>query len=67
MRTSALRLNRIPKRKEVCKFKRDIEKIVHYGLMDIEDYIVNDVMNYMEKRGFINVQARKKNKTKKSR
>jgi len=67
MRTPALRLNRRPKRKEVCKFKRDIEKIVHYGLMDIEDYIVNDVMNYMEKRGFINVQARKKNKTKKSR
>lgn len=66
MKHPKLRLNKTTKIKEVRKFKQDIKEVVHDCLIDIEPYIVNDILHYLKKRGFIyGKKASKKNTAKK--
>ena len=54
--------------KEVRKIERDIDEIIHDGLMDIKWYIKKDIMVYLKKKGIIYVQkTSKKNSTKKKK
>ncbi len=61
------RINKRKKITEVRKFKQDIKEIVHDCLLDIEGYIVNDIMRLLRKRGIIHAKAKKKNKKKKKK
>lgn len=62
-----LRLNKKIRLKEVRKIERDIDEIIHDGLMDIKWYIKKDIMAYLKKKGIIYAKTSKKNKKKKKR
>lgn len=61
-----LKINKKAKLKGIRKLKIDIKEIVHDCLVDIEPYIVDDLMRYFKKRGMVYEKDKKKNKKKKT-
>ncbi len=62
-----LKIKKHTKLTGVKKLKHDIKEIVHSCLLDIEWYIVEDVLKYLKKRGILYEEVSKKNKKKKKR
>ena len=60
-----LKRNKKIRLKEVRKIDRDIDEIIHDGLMDIKWYIKKDIMAYLKKKGIIYAKNSQKNKKKK--
>lgn len=68
MKHPILKLKKKTKLKGIRKIKNEIRGVVHACLLDIEDYIVSDLMNYLKKIGVIYAEKKAKNtKTKKSK
>ena len=66
MKNPKLRLRKKARITGARKVKQDIKEIVHGCLLDIEWYIVDDIMHYLKKRGIVYAEKQKKNnKTKK--
>ena len=66
-RLKQLRLNKKIRLRDVRKMERDIDDLIHDGLMDIKWYIKKDIMAYLKKRGIVYAKKQKKNKKKKKR
>lgn len=67
MRHPKLKLKKQVRLTGARKLKVDVKEIVHACLLDIEWYIVDDVMRYLKKRGILYAQKSKKNTTKKTK
>lgn len=68
MKNPTLRIKKKTRLKELRRFKIDIKEIVHDCLLDIESYIVDDIMNYLKKREILYVKKNsQKNKKAKKR
>jgi len=68
MKSPKLRIRKKVKITELRKFKQEVREIVHDCLLDIQNYIVDDVMRYLKKRGIIYAKkTTKKNKKKNKR
>lgn len=67
MKNPKLKLKRKIKLKGIRKLKKDISEIVRDCLLDIERYIVDDVVLYLKKRGVIYEEKKKKNTKKKKK
>lgn len=65
MKHPKLRLNKKLKITAVRKLKIEIAELVHDALLDIEKYIVNDVIQLLKKRGIVYAEDKKKNSKKK--
>ena len=64
MKTSLLKLRPKAKITGVKKLRLDIREVVHDCLLDIENYIVNDLLNLLKKKGIVYEKKQKKNTTK---
>jgi len=67
MKHPVLKLKKKTKLKGIRKIKNEIREIVHDCLLDIEDYILNDIMSYLKKIGVIYAEKKTKNKKKNKR
>lgn len=65
MKHPKLRLNKKLKITAVRKLKIEITELVHDALLDIEKYIVNDVIQLLKKRGIVYAEDKKENSKKK--
>jgi len=45
----------------IRRIKKEISEIVHDCLIDIQPYIVRDILMLLQKRGVINAKKQKKN------
>ena len=64
MKHPKLKIKKKIKITNIRKFKNEVKETVHYCLMDIEPYLVNDVMFLLKKKGIIYAKTSKKNKKK---
>ena len=68
MKNTKLRIKKRVKLDSVRKLKNEVREIIHDCLMDIEWYIVDDMMKHLKKRGFIDVKKNtQKDKKKKKK
>ena len=67
MKSPKLRIRKKVKITELRKFKQEVREIVHDCLLDIQNYIVEDIMRYLKKRGVLYAETKKKNTTKKKK
>ena len=67
MKHPKLRIKKKARLKELRKFKLDIKEIVHDCLLDIEGYIVTDILNHLKKKGILYAKNTQKDKKKKKR
>ena len=67
MKNPKFKIRRKIRIKAMRKFKREIKEIVHDCLLDIEWYIVDDILKYLKKQGIIYAKTTKKNTTKKKK
>ena len=65
MKHPKFKLNKKMKIKGLRKIKNNIRELVHDGLLDIEAYIVKDIMDYLKKIGVVYAEKKKTNKKKK--
>ena len=65
MKSTQLRINKKNRLRGIRKIKIEIKDVVHDCLLDIENYIVEDIMSILKKKGVIvYAKAQKKNKKK---
>ena len=62
MKNTKLRIKKKIRISQIRKFKQAMKNIVKDNLLDIEPYIVNDMIKYLKKKGII--YYAKKNKKK---
>jgi len=67
MKHPKLKIRKKVRLTEIRKFKSEIREIVHDCLLDIEWYIVDDVMRYLKKRGILYAKTTKTDKTSKKK
>ncbi len=68
MKNPKLRINKKTRLTAIRKLKLEVKDIVHSCLLDIEWYIVDDIMKMLKKKGIIYVKkSAKKNKKAKKR
>jgi len=68
MKNPKLRIRKKIKISGIKRLKNLIKEDIHYGLLDIEPYIVADIMRRLKKEGIIYVsKTSKKNRKKKKR
>jgi len=67
MKHPKLRIKKKARLKELRKFKLDIREIVHDCLLDIEGYIVDDIMVHLKKKGILYAKNTQKDKKAKKR
>jgi len=58
-----LRIKKKVKVPQIRKFKQDIKETVHACLLDIEKYIVDDVISMLKKKGIIYYAKKNKKKS----
>lgn len=61
-----LKLNRKKRLTGVKKLKNELTQIVRACLLDIEWYIIDDILKYLKKQGILYAETPKKNTKKKS-
>jgi len=67
MKTSHLKVKKKVRLASIKRLKQNVKEIVHDALLDIEYYIVDDIMKHLKKEGIIYAKDTKKNKKKKKR
>ena len=67
MKNPKLRIKKKVKITELRKFKQEVREIVHDCLLDIQNYIVEDIMRYLKKRGILYAETTKTDKTQKKK
>ena len=68
MKSPNLRIKKKVRVAGIKRLKNNIKEIVHYCLLDVEPYIVNDIMKHLKKEGIIYApKNKKKNRTKAKR
>ena len=67
MKTPKLKIKKKVRLTAIRKFKQNIKEIVHDCLLDIEWYIVDDIMRQLKKQGILYAETTKTNKTSKKK
>jgi len=67
MKSPKLKIRKKIRIKAIRRFKQGIKEIVHDCLLDIEWYIVDDIMRYLRKQGILYEKTTKTNKTSKKK
>jgi len=71
MKSTKLRINKKTRLRGIRKLKKEINEIVGDCLDDIKYYIIDDIMNYLKKKGVVvyakNKKTSKENKKTKKR
>jgi len=67
MKHPKLRARKRPKRTNIRKTKQDITEIIENSQRDIRWYLAKDIMDYLKKRGMLDVRKKDKKKNKKKK
>ena len=65
MKIPSLKIKKKVRIAGIKRLKNNIKELIHQGLLDIEPYIVIDVMKYLKKEGIIYVVPKKSKKNRK--
>ena len=60
MKNPKLRIKKKVKITQIRKLKKEVREVIHDCLLDIEEYIVNDIMIMLKKKGIIYYAKNKK-------
>jgi len=67
MKHPQLRTKKRVRLTDIRKTKQEVKDIIHAGLIDIEWYLVDDIMRYFKKRGIFHAKKNKKENKKKKK
>ena len=60
MKNTNLKIKKKVRISQIRKLKQEVKSVVHDGLLDIEKYIVDDIMIMLKKKGIIYYEKNKK-------